>query len=55
MTVTAVQITRRPEPTRATRLPAGRAAEPADVLIVADIEALTRTNLPGCGDDNPYR
>ncbi|MET7424352.1 hypothetical protein [Dactylosporangium sp. NPDC005555] len=55
MTVTAVQITRRPAPTSTTPVPAGRAAEPVGVVIVANVEALTRTNQPGCGDDNPYR
>jgi hypothetical protein len=55
MTVTAVQITPRPAPPSTTPTPAGRAAEPTGLVIVADVEALTRTNRPGCGDDNPYR
>ena len=55
MTVTVVQITRHPVPASAAPVPVGRAAEPTGVVIVADVEALTRTNQPGCGDDNPYR
>ncbi|WP_327007071.1 hypothetical protein OHA72_07215 [Dactylosporangium sp. NBC_01737] len=55
MTVTAVQITRRPAPTSTTPVFASRAAEPTSIVIIADVEALTRTNQPGCGDDNPYR
>lgn len=57
MTITAVQITPRPAPTSTTPtpVPAGAAAEPTGIVIVADVEALTRTNQPGCGDDNPYR
>ncbi|MEU0557460.1 hypothetical protein [Dactylosporangium sp. NPDC006015] len=59
MTVTAVQITRRPAPASTTPAPTARTndptGEPADVVIVADIETLTRTNQPGCSDDNPYR
>ncbi|MFC5003302.1 hypothetical protein ACFPIJ_36410 [Dactylosporangium cerinum] len=55
MSVTAVQLTRRPPPTSTTPGSADRAAEPAGVVIVADVEALTHTNQPGCSDDNPYR
>ena len=55
MTVTAVEITPRQAPFSTAPVPAGRAAEPTGIVIVADVEALTRTNQPGCGDDNPYR
>ncbi|MEV4515611.1 hypothetical protein AB0K00_42465 [Dactylosporangium sp. NPDC049525] len=55
MTVTAVQITQRLAPASTTPAPAGRAPEPAGIVIIADVEALAHTNRPGCGDDNPYR
>lgn len=50
---TAVEITSRPAPTSTTRR--ASTTEPAGVVIVADVEALTATNRSGCGDDNPYR
>jgi hypothetical protein len=55
MTVTAVQITRRPAPTDTTPESDDNAVEPAGVVIVVDIEALTGTNQRACSDDNPYR
>jgi hypothetical protein len=54
MTVTAVQITARPAPTGTTSRQADRISEPAGIVIVADVEALTTTNQRGCGNDNPY-
>ncbi|MCM4084480.1 hypothetical protein [Paractinoplanes hotanensis] len=58
MTVTAVEITRRPAPIPAApvnpTLAAPAAPEPLDVVIVDNVDALTRTNQRGCGDDNPY-
>ncbi len=39
MTAVMVEITRKPE----------------DVVLVADVEALTAGTVPGCNDDNPYR
>ena len=53
MTVTAVEITSRPTPV-GTR-PAGKAQEPAGVIIVANVETLADTNVARCNDDNPYR
>jgi len=55
MTVTAVEITRRPPPTTTAPILTDRAAEPAGVVIVADVEALAGTNQRACSDDNPYR
>jgi len=55
MTVTAVEITRRPRPAAATASrQTGRTEEPTGVVIVSDVEALTTTNQRGCGNDNPY-
>ncbi|GLZ00668.1 hypothetical protein [Actinoplanes sp. NBRC 103695] len=54
MTITAVEITTRP-PAETTTRPAGRAPEPAGVVIVANVEALASTNVARCNDDNPYR
>ncbi|MEU4214055.1 hypothetical protein [Actinoplanes sp. NPDC026623] len=54
MTVTAVQITSRPAPTGTASRQPSRTPEPAGVVIVADVEALTTTNQRGCGNDNPY-
>ena len=54
MTVTAVQITRRPTQTTTTTATTTRRTQPSDVVVVADVESLTATNQRGCGDDNPY-
>lgn len=52
MTMVDVEITR---PTTAAAQPdASGTPEPAGVVIVEDVEALTTGALPGCGDDNPY-
>ncbi|MFJ9752615.1 hypothetical protein [Streptomyces chartreusis] len=28
--------------------------DPDEIVLVADVEALTEGTIPGCGDDNPY-
>ena len=52
MTVTAVEITRRPAPTPVRRPVAN--SDPAEIVIVSNVEMLTATNQRGCGNDNPY-
>ena len=54
MTVTAVEISSRPAPAKTPTRPTSRTSEPAGVVIVGDVEALTVTNQRGCGNDNPY-
>ena len=54
MTVTAVEITRRPATATAAVRRTAANPDPADVVIVSSVEALTATNQRGCGNDNPY-
>jgi hypothetical protein len=52
MTAVDVRITR---PVPAPPQPLTPAAsEPANVVIVDDVDTLTAGAVPGCGDDNPY-
>jgi hypothetical protein len=56
MTVTAVQISSsRPATTTTDSRQPTRRAVPTDVVVIADICALTVDNERACNDDNPYR
>ncbi|MCF3136761.1 hypothetical protein [Streptomyces olivochromogenes] len=46
MPAVMVEITRKPEDV---------VQDPEDVVLVADVEALTANTVPGCNDDNPYQ
>ncbi|MFF7987125.1 hypothetical protein ACFZDK_50000 [Streptomyces sp. NPDC007901] len=45
MTVVMVELTRKPEPV---------VLDAEDIVLVTDVDELTESTVPGCGDDNPY-
>jgi hypothetical protein len=45
MAAVMVELTRKPELA---------VQDPADIVLVTDVEALTEGTVPACGDDNPY-
>lgn len=54
MTVTAVQITKRPAPATATAAQRTPAPQPSSLVIVGDVEQLAVSNSGRCNDSNPY-
>lgn len=55
MTITAIEILPKPDLTAtAAPLEQSQPADPDDIVLVEDVDALTAANQRGCGNDNPY-